>query len=124
MQSKAKDVSEYLREVSEERKPILKSLRKMCLKHLKGFEESMDYGMPSYKHNGTVEVAFASQKNSISLYILKQDVMKKNVVALKPYKTGKGSISIPAGKPLDSSLVVALLEDTVASAKGICDPRQ
>jgi hypothetical protein len=35
----------------------------------------MDFGMPSYKRDGEVEIAFASQKKYISLYILREDVL-------------------------------------------------
>ena len=48
MQSDAKTVTEYLLEVPEERLATLKKLRALCRKHLKGFKESMEYGMPSY----------------------------------------------------------------------------
>ena len=39
---------------------------------LKGYEENMAYGGPTYNKNGVIEVAFASQKNFIGLYILKR----------------------------------------------------
>lgn len=47
-----------------------------------GYEESMVYGMP-YSRDGTVEVAFASQKNDISLYVLKQEVFDNHRQALR-----------------------------------------
>ena len=50
-------------------------LRQLCLDTLEGYEEVMDYGMPGYKKNGVGEVGFASQKNYISLYILKEPVI-------------------------------------------------
>ena len=76
MQSKANSVDEYLQEVPEERQEALSQLREFCIKNLIGYDESMEYGMPSYKKkSGEIEVAFASQKNYISLYILKEDVL-------------------------------------------------
>jgi uncharacterized protein YdhG (YjbR/CyaY superfamily) len=78
MQSTSKDVSSYLQQVPKERLEALKKLRELCLETLESYQEGMDYGMPSYKKNGVVEVGFASQKNYISLYILKQDVMDTN----------------------------------------------
>lgn len=64
MQSKAKNVTDYLQEIPEERRE--------CLATLTGYEERMDYGGPCYKKNGVAEVGFASQKNYIALYILKE----------------------------------------------------
>jgi uncharacterized protein YdhG (YjbR/CyaY superfamily) len=60
MQSKAKTVTAYLKEVPAERKSALKKLRALCRATLAGFEESMDYGGPCYKRNGVAEVGFAS----------------------------------------------------------------
>ena len=86
MQSKAESVTAYLEEVPAERKEALTRLRDLCRTALKGFDETMEYGMPSYSRNGELEVAFAIQKNYISLYILKQDVMD----AHKEKVAGKG----------------------------------
>ncbi|MBK5109597.1 MAG: DUF1801 domain-containing protein [Anaerolineales bacterium] len=57
------------------KRAALTKIRELCQEHLAEFEESMQYGMPSYSRDGTVEVAFASQKNNISLYILRTDVL-------------------------------------------------
>lgn len=37
----------------------------------------MEYGMPAYKRNGAVQVAFANQKQYISLYALKGEVVER-----------------------------------------------
>jgi len=92
MQSKSETVPAYLKEVPAERQDALKQLRKLCRENLNGFKESLEYGMPSYSRNGEVEVAFASQKNHISLYILRTDVMKthKKLLTGKSVSFGKG----------------------------------
>ena len=93
MQSKAETVTEYLQEVPEKRQPALSQLRQLCLEKLAGYEESMEYGMPSYKKkDGEVEVAFASQKNYISLYILKEEVLDKYRKNLAHLNLGKGCV--------------------------------
>lgn len=68
MQSKAQTVTAYIQEAPENRQAPLSELRALCQKVLAGYEESMDYGMPSYKKDGKVEVGFTSQKNYIALY--------------------------------------------------------
>lgn len=75
MQSSAKTVPAYLKEVPAERRAALKKLRDLCRATLTGFDESMLYGGPCYSRNGVVEVGFASQKHFIGLYILRTDVM-------------------------------------------------
>ena len=78
MKSDAKNVDSYLTQVPEKRLDALKKIRALCQEHLPGYEESMAYKMPSYKKNDVVEVAFASQKQHICVYILKHDVMLAN----------------------------------------------
>lgn len=75
MESKAQDVTTSIEEASVERQEVFRRLRELCLAELAGFEETMDYGGPSYKRNGEVELGFASQKHFIGLYILRTEVM-------------------------------------------------
>jgi uncharacterized protein YdhG (YjbR/CyaY superfamily) len=121
MQSDAKTVDDYLHEVSEERKDALARLRALCLETLTGYEEGMDYGMPSYKPaGGEPEVAFASQKNYISLYILKQPVLDRHRDALKGLSLGKGCIRYSKPEKIDFALVQKLLTETLASDAEVC----
>ena len=122
MQSQAKDVSAYLDEVPAERKAALEEFRKLCLSNLKGFEESMTYGMPGYSRNGVVEVGFASQKHFIALYILRTDVMKAHVDALrvKGVSLGKGCIRYSKPEKIDFKVVTSMLKATVLSKGQVC----
>ena len=120
MQSQAKDVSEYLKEVPAKRLEALRQLREMCLTTLEGYEESMAYGMPSYAKDCTVEVAFASQKNYISFYILKEQVLDKHRPALKGVSLGKGCVRYSKPGKIDFAVVKQLLVDTLTSEAEIC----
>lgn len=120
MQSQAKDVTQYLTEVPPARLEALTQLRALCLETLEGYEESMQYGMPSYSKDGTVEVGFASQKSYISLYILKQEVMDRHRPALAGINLGKGCIRYSSPKKIDFAVVQQLLADTVTSNAEIC----
>lgn len=83
MQSKAKTVSEYIKELPTDRKEAITKLRKYILKNLpKGFKEGIGYGMMGYYvphsiypngYHCTPELplpfaGMASQKNFISFY--------------------------------------------------------
>jgi uncharacterized protein YdhG (YjbR/CyaY superfamily) len=120
MQSQAKDVHQYLQEVPAERVEALRQLRALCLTTLEGFAESMAYGMPSYTRDGTVEVAFASQKNYISFYVLKEEVLDRHRPALQGVSLGKGCIRYSRPAKIDFHVVKQLLEDTVASDAAVC----
>jgi uncharacterized protein YdhG (YjbR/CyaY superfamily) len=97
-----------------------KKIRKFCLKHLNGFEESMEFGMPSYSRNGVVEVAFASQKNNIALYILRTDVLNARRELFAKSNIGKGCIRYPNPAKIDYSIVEVMLEETANSEGPVC----
>ncbi len=121
MQSKAKTVDKYLQEVPENRQEALSQLRKLCLEILVGYEESMEYGMPSYKKKGhEIEVAFASQKNYISFYILKEEVLNKHREELAHLNLGKGCIRYRKPQQIDFDMVAKLLLGSYQSDSEIC----
>ena len=122
MQSNAQDVDAYLEEAPEERRAALTRLRQLCQATLEGYDETMAYGMPSYARNGTGEVAFASQKNYISLYILKLDAMQQQRDALQAakIKAGKGCINFPNPERIPFDIVQSLLVATVKSSDEPC----
>jgi uncharacterized protein YdhG (YjbR/CyaY superfamily) len=120
MQSKAKTVAQYLKEVPAERAEALKRLRQLCIQTLKGYEECMEYGSPSYKRDGIVEVAFNSQKQYISLYVLKTAVLNNNRDRLKGLSVGKGCVRYPSASRIDFDIVRKLLIETRETKGTIC----
>ena len=120
MQSTAKDVTSYLLHVPTERQGCLAAMRVLCLETLTDYHESMDYGMPCYAKDGKVEVAFASQKNYISLYILKKDVVDANRALLSGLNVGKGCIKYTRPANVDLDVVKKLLEDTLTFEDSAC----
>lgn len=85
MQSQAKTVSAYLRELPEDRRAAITAVRDVILKNLQpGFEEGIQYGMIGYYVPHSVYPAgyhcdpkqplpftsLASQKNYMSLYLM------------------------------------------------------
>ena len=82
----------------------------------------MEYGMPSYSRAGEVEVAFASQKHFIALYVLRSDVMNKYRDALdgRGVSLGKGCIRYSSPERIDFRLIEKILSDTLVSMGDIC----
>lgn len=85
MQSKARTVEAYLKELPEDRRAALEALRKVFRKNLgKGYEEGMQYGMIGYYVPHSVYpdgyhcdpkqplpfAGLASQKNHMSMYMM------------------------------------------------------
>ena len=122
MRSKARDVTTYIEEAPTERQEALRRLRELCLAELTGFEEAMEYGGPSYKRNGEVEVGFASQKHFIGLYILRTDVMaaRRDRLQGKGISVGKGAIRYSRPERIDFEVVASMLRGTVESTGPVC----
>jgi uncharacterized protein YdhG (YjbR/CyaY superfamily) len=122
MQSTAPNVTAYLEEVPGERRAALTRLRQLCLETLEGYDEGMAHGMPSYAKNGIGEVAFASQRNYISLYILKKEAVdqQRETLAEAKIKVGKGCINFPNPERIPFDIVQALLVATVNSPDEPC----
>lgn len=120
MATETRDVDGYIDGASEQRQPVLKALRAACLEELGDFRESLEYGMPSYSRAGVVEVAFASQKQNISLYILRTDVMAAHRTELSHLSLGKGSITYRKPEDVDFAVVRSMLRDTANSAGPVC----
>lgn len=99
MQSKATTVEQYLAELPNERREAIEAIRKVILKNLpKGYEEGMQWGMPSYfvplsaypaGYNCQPDqplpfVGLASQKNHMAFYgfcIYMDEELKNRFVA-------------------------------------------
>ncbi|MEU3945771.1 DUF1801 domain-containing protein [Streptomyces sp. NPDC029526] len=117
VQSSAKDVDAYLAEVPEERREVLAGLRELCRAELVGFDEVMAYGMPAYVRGGgggTAEIAFASQKQYISFYLMRGDVREAFEERLAGHDMGKGCLRFRKPADVDFELVRDLLRATAA----------
>ncbi len=120
VQSQAKDVDGYLAEVPEERKVGLTRLRELCRTELQGFTEVMAYGMPVYERDGIGEIAFASQKQYISFYLMRSDVREAFAEQLEGHDMGKGCLRFRRPEKIDFVLLRDLLRATAAQPGKIC----
>ena len=120
MTSKATDVQSYVEQVPVERRAAIEQLRSLCLRTLTGYVECIEYGMPCYKRNGSPEVAFASQKQYISLYVMKKDVVDEFRDALPASSIGKGCIRFSRPERMDFEVMEKLLLKTAESTSEPC----
>jgi len=115
MISKAPDVQAYLQQIPEPRRQAIDKLHLLCTEILTGYEECMEYGMPCFKRDGRVEVAFASQKQYISLYVLKEPVVEEFRSALPTASIGKGCIRFTRPEKINFPVIEQMLHRTVQS---------
>lgn len=120
VQSRAEDVDGYLAEVPEERRHVLSRLRELCRAELAGFDEVMAYGMPVYQRDGAAEIAFASQKQYVSFYLMRTDVRDAFEERLAEQDMGKGCLRFRKPENVDFGLVRDLLRATAATRGKAC----
>jgi uncharacterized protein YdhG (YjbR/CyaY superfamily) len=120
MTSKAPDVTAYLTEVPGERRAALEKLRELCVRSLPGYEECMEYGMPCYRRNGAVEVAFASQRQYIAVYVMKKEVVDEFRGELGASSAGKGCIRFTRPEKIDFAAIERLLRRSAESKAVPC----
>ena len=120
MRSDADDVDSYLAQVPEGRRAVLSELREVCCSLLPDFAESMSYGMPAYSRDGVAEVAWASQKRYISLYVMRADVIAAQRELLAGLDVGKGCIRYRSPAAVDFTVVRSMLTAVAASRGPVC----
>jgi uncharacterized protein YdhG (YjbR/CyaY superfamily) len=113
-------VDEYMDSVPDGRKAALAELRRLCRKILKGYQEQIEYGMPAYNKDGKAEVAFASQKQYISLYIMKTQLVDDHREQLAGLSVGKCCIRFGKPADMDFAVIASLLRATVHSPDAPC----
>lgn len=110
----------YLAQVPEGRRAVLSELRDACCELLTGFTESMSYGMPAYRRDGITEIAWASQKQYISLYVMRGDVLDARRGQLAHLSVGKGCIRYRKPAAVDFAVVRSILTAVAASHGLVC----
>jgi uncharacterized protein YdhG (YjbR/CyaY superfamily) len=120
VRSDADDVDGYLAQVPADRRAVLSDLRELCGRLLAGFDEAMRYGMPTYSRDGIAEVAWASQKRYISLYVMRADVLDAHRGRLAGLDVGKGCIRYRRPAAVDFTVVRSMLAAVAASRGPVC----
>ncbi|MEU8894381.1 DUF1801 domain-containing protein [Nocardia sp. NPDC048505] len=120
VQSKASTVTEYLAELPEDRRAVLTRLRELCRTELGGFDEVMEYGMPGYRRDGVVQLSFASQKQYISVYVLRTDVRTAFEERLAGQDMGKGCLRFRKPESVDFELLGELVRATAGAPGEVC----
>ena len=118
MRSEGADVDTYLTEVPQDRRPVLTALRDACVELLDGFTETMSHGMATYERDGLAEVAWASQKQHIALYMLRSDVVEAHRSQLAD--VGKSCIRYRKPEQIDFDVVRSMLRMTAATRGEVC----
>ncbi|NEU32101.1 hypothetical protein GN156_15195 [bacterium LRH843] len=110
-----KSIDEYILQYPEDIQEILKALRKVIKESAPNAEEKISYGMPTFVLNGNL-VHFAAFKNHIGFYPAPSGIntFKEE---LSGYKTSKGAVQFPLGKPIPYELISKIVKFRVDENK-------
>lgn len=83
---------------------ILQKLRKLVKEEVPEADETISYGIPTYKLNGKYVVYLAAFKDHISIYPVFAE-MEKELKEIAEYRTGKGTLQFSLSKPVPFSFI-------------------
>lgn len=102
-------VKQYINKQKSPQREIMKKLRILIQNSAPLAEEAMSYGVPAFKLNGHLLVAYASFKQHLGLYP-EPETIKSFEKELKSYTTSKGTIQFNLGQPIPYDLIGKIIK--------------
>ncbi len=104
MRSTARSIDEYIAEFPPETRRVLQQTRELIAAEAPDATETISYAIPTFDLNGTHLVHFAGYQRHLGFYPTGSGIATfKNELA--PYKSAKGSVQFPLGRPLPVDLI-------------------
>ena len=102
---KPNTIDEYIAVFPEGTQEKLQQIRAAIKEWVPGAEETISYGIPTFRLNGTYLIYFAAYKRHIGIYPVPwgNETFEKDFAGYKA--TGKGTIQFPLDRPLPVELV-------------------
>jgi uncharacterized protein YdhG (YjbR/CyaY superfamily) len=115
--STAKTIDEYIADFPPETQKVLMELRALINSFAPGAEELISYAIPTFNLSGRHLVHFAGYARHIGFYPTASGIEAFRE-ELKPYKSAKGSVQFPLGRPLPRDLIRRIVEFRVEQVTG------
>ena len=113
MSAKPENIDEYLAPLSNEKRGALEKLRRAIKAAAPRAQECISYGIPAFRLDGKLLVAFGAAANHCAFYPGAYPV-KAHEGELKAYGRSKGTIRFPARSPMPAKLVRKLVKSRIA----------
>lgn len=106
--NKLSNIDEYISDFPVEVQKILEQIRGAIKETAPGTIEVISYGMPAFKLNGIL-VWFAAYSKHVGFYPHSTGIeaFKRE---LSTYKSSKGAVQFPLGKPLPLDLIIEIVK--------------
>ena len=99
----------YLSELPDRERKELERIRRIVRKFYPEARESISFGMPAFKYNGTYLVSYWTFKDHFSIFPGERAV-EVLLPKLSDYKTSKGEVRFTLKKPLPEPLIAEMLQ--------------
>ena len=114
MNSKPRTIDEYLTGVNADQRVALEKLRKTIRAVAPRVEESISYGIPSFRLNGRPLVFFGAWANHCAFYPGSSATLEKFRNDLKSFQITKGTIRFSPDNPIPIAVVKKLVKARIA----------
>ena len=111
-------IDEYIAQCRPEVQDIMRKIRDVIKRAAPNATEKISYPMPAFYDHGNL-VYFAAFKNHIGFYPT-SNAMEVFSPELTEYKSGKGSVQFPLGKPIPYDLIRRIAEFRVSENTQKC----
>ena len=108
----AENIDDFLAALHDDKRAALEKLRKTIKAAAPRAKECISYGVPAFRLDGRLLVAFGAWANHCAFY--PGTVMEAHKAQLKDYDTSKGTIRFQADNPLPATLVRKLVKARIA----------
>jgi uncharacterized protein YdhG (YjbR/CyaY superfamily) len=109
----AKTIDEFLAHLNADKRAALEKLRKTIRAAVPKAEECISYGVPSFRLDGKLLVAYGAGAKHCAFYPGAHPI-EVHKDELKAYSTSKGTVRFPADSPLPVALVRKLVKTRIA----------
>jgi uncharacterized protein YdhG (YjbR/CyaY superfamily) len=106
---KTQTVDDYIADYPDDVQKLLETMRATIKKTAPKAEETIGYGIPTYKLNGKNLVHFGAAKSHIGFYPAPSGISAFQK-ELKPYKQAKGSVQFPFDEPLPLGIIKKIVQ--------------
>lgn len=97
-------IDDYLKNVKPSQKAELERVRKIIKQIVPEAEETISYGMPTFKYNKKYLIYFAAFKNHMSIFPA-SDSMIAEIGELAKFRKSKGTLQFTEANPISDELL-------------------
>ena len=101
-------LDEYLDKITPSQKVEFERIRKIVKELVPEVEETISYGIPTFKHKGTYLLYFGTFKDHMSLFP-GAGIIGELKEEFKRYKVAKGTLQFTSEKPIAKELVKKII---------------